>query len=178
MAGELQMTGATGLTIKAIIWDESGQRWNGSAFAATSSFSADDWLTDGVVTCTELEDSDDNGLGIYAGDWPAITDSADYIVEFYSTSVAAGNLHSTGTYNPVALSNTVNAQVLDVVATDTLVDGKTIQEALRYIAANAGGKLSGAGTGEETLKGLDGSTDRLKFTVTEDGNRTAVSYDP
>jgi hypothetical protein len=57
------------------------------------------------------------------------------------------------------------------------VDGKSIQAALRYIAAVVAGKLSGAGTGTETVKGLDGSTDRATFTVDASGNRT-VSYDP
>jgi hypothetical protein len=72
----------------------------------------------------------------------------------------------------------VNAQVLDVIATDTLVDGKSIQAALRYIAAVVAGKLSGAGSGTETVKGLDGATNRATFTVDASGNRTAVSYDP
>lgn len=253
MANELQMTGATGLTIKAIIWNEEGQRWNGSAFAATSSFTVGEWPTDGVVTCSELEDEGDNGLGVYAGDWPAITDAADYVVEFYQTSVGVGNLHSVATYNPAGVAETlaaistvdsnvdailvdtndlqgnqedwatatsvsisaggitaaslandaitaakiaddavneiqsglstvttaeVNAEVLDVLITDTLVDGKTFQEAMRYMAARLAGKLSGAGDGAETVVGLDGSTDRVTFTVDASGNITAVSYDP
>jgi hypothetical protein len=72
----------------------------------------------------------------------------------------------------------VNAELLDVIATDTLVDGKSIQAALRYIAAVVAGELSGAGTGEETVTGLDGATNRATFTVDASGNRTAVSYDP
>ena len=58
------------------------------------------------------------------------------------------------------------------------IDGKTPQQALQYIAAVCGGILSGAGTGTETVKGLDGVTDRAQFTVDASGNRTAVSYDP
>jgi hypothetical protein len=101
MAGELQTTGATGLTIKAIIWDETGQRWNGAAFAAVSTFSAAQWLASGVVACTEAQDSEANAVGVYVGDWPAITAAADYIVEYYQGTVAVGNLHSKQKYNPV-----------------------------------------------------------------------------
>lgn len=57
------------------------------------------------------------------------------------------------------------------------IDGKTLQQALRYIAATTAGKVSGAGTGTETFVGLDGSTNRLQATVSS-GNRTAISYDP
>lgn len=73
-------------------------------------------------------------------------------------------------------SGIVNAQVLDVLNVDTLVDGKTIVEASKYIAASAAGKLSGAGTGTEVLKGLDGSTTRITATVDSLGNRTAITY--
>lgn len=71
----------------------------------------------------------------------------------------------------------VNAEVLDVLATDTLIDGKTFQAAVRYIAAALAGKVSGAKTGTETVLGLDGATTRIVYTVDSSGNRTAVSYD-
>ncbi|GAG97345.1 unnamed protein product, partial [marine sediment metagenome] len=58
------------------------------------------------------------------------------------------------------------------------IDGKTVRETLRYQAAFAAGKVSGARTGTETFKGLDGATDRLQFTTDNQGNRTAVAYDP
>ena len=58
------------------------------------------------------------------------------------------------------------------------IDGKTIRQALRYQAAFAAGKVSGARTGTETFKGLDGATDRLQFTTDNQGNRTGVAYDP
>ena len=56
------------------------------------------------------------------------------------------------------------------------IDGKTMIEAQRIIAAAAAGKISGAGTGTEVAKGLDGSTTRATFTVDSAGNRTAVTY--
>ena len=58
------------------------------------------------------------------------------------------------------------------------VDGKTVQEALRYALAISTGEIADAGTGEETFKGLDGLTDRVKVTVDSSGNRSAVVLDP
>lgn len=46
---------------------------------------------------------------------------------------------------------------------------------LRLFAAVLTGKVSGAGTGTETFKGLDDSTDRVISTVDDDGNRTQVT---
>jgi len=70
----------------------------------------------------------------------------------------------------------VNTEVLDVVGTDTLIDGKTLQAAVRIILAAVAGRLSGAGTGTETFLGADESTTRLVVSVDNDGNRTDVTY--
>jgi len=78
---------------------------------------------------------------------------------------------------------TLTASERDSVATAILdlasaIDGVTLRAALRYIAATVAGKVSGAGSGVETFLGLDGSTARLKSTIDDDGNRTAIDYDP
>lgn len=78
-------------------------------------------------------------------------------------------------YCHIHLFDPTGSEFLD---NETLIDGKTIAESLRYISAILAGKVSGAGTGTETLKGLDGTTDRVEVTVDAQGNRTAVSYDP
>ena len=92
-------------------------------------------------------------------------------------------LEDTGTTIPAqitALNNLsaaqVNAEVVDCLQTDTPIDGKTIQSALRIIAAGVLGKVSGAGMGIEIFLGLDGATVRATVTVDEDGNRSAVVY--
>ena len=72
----------------------------------------------------------------------------------------------------------VNAQVLDVIATDALVDGKSLVASQQYVAAALVGKFTDAGTGTEKAYGLDGVTERVRYTVDASGNRTAVSYDP
>lgn len=70
----------------------------------------------------------------------------------------------------------VNAQVLDVINVDTLVDGKTIPAAMQIIAAVVAGKISGAGTGTEVFLGIDGVTTRATVTVDGSGNRSGVTY--
>jgi hypothetical protein len=56
--------------------------------------------------------------------------------------------------------------------------GKTVRQAVRIIAAVLAGKVSGAGGGSETFKGLDGATGRVRVTVDSNGNRSSVTYDP
>lgn len=56
------------------------------------------------------------------------------------------------------------------------VDGKTLEETLRIIAATTAGELRDAGTDQETFKGLDGTTDRVVADVDAAGNRSNVSY--
>lgn len=58
----------------------------------------------------------------------------------------------------------------------TGVDGKTIVQALRIIAAAVSGRVSGAGTGTETFLGMDEATTRLTVSVDSDGNRSDVTY--
>lgn len=68
------------------------------------------------------------------------------------------------------------ATLLDLA--DGVESGKTVRQALRYMAAMLAGKVAGAGTGTETFRGIDGATDRVQVTVDEAGNRTAIEYDP
>lgn len=75
-----------------------------------------------------------------------------------------------------ALTTAVDDIPDDILDEASAIDGKTVRQALQIIAAVAAGKCSGAGTGTETFIGLDGSTERVEFTVDGAGNRTAVSY--
>jgi len=73
----------------------------------------------------------------------------------------------------VGLSNiSLPAAGLDLV----LVDGETLPAALQVIAAACIGIISGAGTGTETVKGLDKTTTRAVATVDASGNRSAITY--
>lgn len=70
----------------------------------------------------------------------------------------------------------VNAEVLDVLNVDALIDGKTFVQAVIYVSAIAAGRVSGAGTGTEVFKGLDETTTRVTVTVDGSGNRTDITY--
>jgi hypothetical protein len=70
----------------------------------------------------------------------------------------------------------VNAEVLDVIAADALIDGVTVIDVLRIMVAVVAGKVSGAGTGSEVFRSLDDSANRVTVTVDAEGNRTNVSY--
>ena len=61
--------------------------------------------------------------------------------------------------------------------TEVIESGYTAEEILRMMAAVLMGKVSGAGTGTETFKGIDGTTDRVIVEATEEGNRTSVTLD-
>lgn len=87
-------------------------------------------------------------------------------------------LADTGTDGVVLSSSTQQSIATTLLDLASAVDGKTPRQTLRYVAAALSGKISGAGTGTEKAYGLDGSTERVRYTVDVDGNRTAVSYDP
>lgn len=55
--------------------------------------------------------------------------------------------------------------------------GLSAAETQRLALAVLAGRVSGAGTGTETFKGIDGVTDRVVSTVDDNGNRTAVTLD-
>lgn len=118
----------------------------------------------------------------------AVTASAGVTVgAFVGQATAAIGVNASGHVSRVVLVDTtttntdmlsvaaVNAEMVDVISTDTLIDGKSIEAALEYIAAICAGKVSGAGTGTEVFKGLSGST-RVTVTVDANGNRTDVVY--
>lgn len=78
---------------------------------------------------------------------------------------------------PIMNGDYLDVNIIAVEGDETPIDSKSLAAALRYIAAICAGKISGAGTGTEIFKGLDGSTDRVTVSVDESGNRTGVTYD-
>jgi hypothetical protein len=65
----------------------------------------------------------------------------------------------------------------DAIGNRDLEAGITYDELFRIIGAVLAGSVSGAGTGVETFKGLDGTTDRVVSTNDTAGNRTNVVVD-
>lgn len=111
-------------------------------------------------------------LGCYGA---IVTEALDGLYEAYIYS--GTDLIYTGF---VYLKDDTNIYTLDNAA-DIIksidVDGKDLQEAIRYVAAICAGKISGAGTGTEEFVGLDGITRRVTVSVDNLGNRTGVIYD-
>lgn len=58
---------------------------------------------------------------------------------------------------------------------DAIESGIDLVEAIRYLAATVCGKTSGAGTGTEIFKGIGTSTTRVTNTVSDVGERSAVT---
>lgn len=68
--------------------------------------------------------------------------------------------------------------IATAVMTYTVEAGWSMEEMLRVFAAVLAGKVSGAGTGTETFRGINDDTDRVVATVDANGNRTAITLDP
>jgi hypothetical protein len=92
------------------------------------------------------------------------------------TTDAASRTASKADVSGLATPAQVNAEVVDVVNVDTLVAGVTIAEALRRIGARAAGKISGAGTGTETVTDWAASANTIVYTVDASGNISAVTF--
>lgn len=84
------------------------------------------------------------------------------------TGSLSGSVGSVTTKTGYSLASTG----LDLIT----IDGKTLPVAMHHIAAGTAGEISGAGTGTEVIKGLDGTTTRMTATVDSSGNRTAITY--
>ncbi len=85
--------------------------------------------------------------------------------------------------NPAAVGSAMTLQSAerDAIAAALLdlgnaIDGKTLRQALQIIASVLAGKVSGAGSGSETFRGLDDQHDRVVVTADASGNRTNVTY--
>ena len=84
----------------------------------------------------------------------------------------------TGTINGLAsgAQGEVKNQIIAALQTDTPIDGKTIAQILSYMAAMLCGKTTGAGTGSEVYKSLNGTTDRVTVAINANGNRDTVTF--
>jgi hypothetical protein len=69
------------------------------------------------------------------------------------------------------------SQIAAAVGGRTVESTYTADEVIKIMASALAGKVSGAGSGVETFKGLDGTTDRIVSTVDSSGNRTSVVVD-
>jgi hypothetical protein len=101
-----------------------------------------------------------------------------------ATVLADGSI-SASTFNGFAITEDVLHLSAAQTIANTLLNlsdgvevGLTPKNALRLAAATIGGKLSGAGTGTETLRNaVADSKSRVIWTVDSSGNRSAATYD-
>jgi hypothetical protein len=150
----------------------------------TASLGGEGTATFGLVTEAELI-----ALGIAAGDAPfGLTVAWD--------GYAIGEMEGTTAESGVTIDNIVagvwSALAADFNAAGTMGEklngagsagnpwteiiegGLSAAEILRIVAASLAGEVSGAGTGTEIFKGLDGTTDRITSSPDVAGNRTVV----
>lgn len=128
-----------------------------AALAGTGAISAADaralaWMSADVTPFTELSPQ-----GLANAVWSAIAASSDVPGSMGEKLNDAGSAS-----NPW---------------TEVIEGGYTAEQVLRLIVAALAGEVSGAGTTVITIKGLDGSTDRIVATVTPEGDRTALTLD-
>jgi hypothetical protein len=131
-------------------------------------------LVDTTTTNTDMRGTD----GAYTGTPPTAAEIAAQVrteltTELGRIDAAISSRLAASAYTPPPTAVQNADALLDRSAA---IDGKTPREALRIIAATTAGKVSGAGTGTEVFKGLDGTTTRVTVTTDEDSNRTQVTY--
>lgn len=126
-----------------------------------------------TATLTFTPSADPHAIGYLEG-----TSSSD--AEFSADNLAAAVWNAlAASYNtPGTMGEKLNdAGSASNPWTEVIEGTYTAEQILRIIASALAGKVSGAGTGTETFKGLDGTTDRIVSTVDDDGNRTDVVVD-
>lgn len=80
-------------------------------------------------------------------------------------------------YSAVAAIPTAAANAARVLDTETVDTGLTVRHAIELAAAAVLQKLSGAGTGTETVRNFSDTANLAVVTVDGSGNRSAITYD-
>lgn len=113
-----------------------------------------------------------------------ISDAGGLDIDVLAGSDGATLATTQGNYAPakagdaMALTTAERDSAADALLTrtDGVETGWTLQQTQRIIAAATAGKLSGAATTTNTMRGLTDASDRITSTVDADGNRSAVTY--
>lgn len=108
-------------------------------------------------------------------DFPSIRTVTDYVGSTKTLVIDAAPGFTTDMIAGDGVRIFIAERTLDQAAA---VDGKTMRQALRYLAAILAGETSGAGSGTEVFKGLDGLTSRVQVIIDGNGDRTTITYDP
>lgn len=152
-----------------------------------------DWLTaTGFNTVVPPSVAQFNARTLLAADY--FDPSVDAVANVTLCATTTTNTDMVGTNNALlaasytAPDNAGIAQIqVDISALNDIsvaqifaggdVDGFSLEESLKLIAASSAGVLAGAATTTITIKAIDGSKTRLTATVDGDGNRSVVIKD-
>jgi len=137
------------------------------------------WITaTGFNTTTpvgvdEIEDACNSALlaldldNLMSDDGTRLADDAITNNVIAHDAITSGGLATTATEE-------IATKILDLAHA---IAGKTLRQTFRYMAAKLAGKVTGAGTGTEKFFDFE-DTERLRETIDDVGNRTAIEYDP
>lgn len=123
-----------------------------------------------------IPDAAINAAGITYMMLKGATNMAPVLIEIECDEIAYQSATQVTADLSSAASSSVNAELVDVINVDTLVAGVTVAEALRRIGAVCSYKISGAGSGTETVTPWDNGAETIVFTVDSSGNRTSVTF--
>ena len=134
------------------------------------------------VTLTAGSDQDDaysNAIVVFTDTsnsaYPSIRTATDYVGATKTLVIDAAPGFTSDMIATDGVKIFIAERTLDQAAA---VDGKTMRQVLRYLGAILAGETSGAGSGTEVFKGLDGLTDRVQVIIDANGDRTTITYDP
>ena len=127
---------------------------------------------------TRIVPYDENILIAVTGE--AITDNADVDPDPFDTSTRTQplKLYITPPAAELVLGGGADSEAIAIAVWQKIMEGGlTAEEIMKVMGAVLAGTVSGAGSGIETFKGLDKTTDRIVSTVDADGNRSSVMLD-
>ena len=150
---------------------------------ATTGTTAGKWwkAADGPWSATEVSGGgmthDVRGqwsLSVASDAWTDQVEYNEYAVDSGGLAIVVGR--QIRCEYPYPAPNAIADGLLD--RDDAIESNVTLRQAVRIMAAVLAGKVSGAGSGDESFTGLDGSTLRVEVATDPAGNRTNVNYTP
>lgn len=94
---------------------------------------------------------------------------------FYSNGQRTNGALSAAQQNQLDNLTTMVSTIGGNPWSQVIESGLTASQVMRILSASLVGKVSGAGTGTETFKGVDGTTNRVVSVVDSNGNRLSVT---
>ena len=94
----------------------------------------------------------------------------------FATGAIDSAVFAAGAINAAAINADAEIDLRMTGLNNINIDGLSMPLATEIIAAAVAGKLNGAGSGTETFRSIDDTTDRMISTVDASGNRINVTY--